>query len=81
MERIAIHDLTTNKITVRDRTSAEQIIVELERAAATAAEISPEDRVEAEMTAEPFKRAWVKRQAAKEGKTPRQIMNEMRDNA
>ena len=41
----------------------------------------PADVVEDMMTNDPFKRAWVKRQARKEGKTPRQIMDEIRAGA
>ena len=33
---------------------------------------------EQRMTDDPFTRAWVKGQARKEGKTPRQIMDEIR---
>ena len=41
---------------------------------------NPADMAEGQMKADPFMRAWVKRQAAKEGKTPRQIMDEIRNN-
>ena len=42
---------------------------------------TPADRAEDQMTTDHFMRAWVRRQAAKEGKTPRQIMDEIRSNA
>lgn len=42
---------------------------------------SSADRAERRMTNDPFVRAWVKRQAEKEGKTPRQIMDEIRARA
>lgn len=50
--------------------------------AKTAQEISDEetaekDAVEQAIKADPFKRAWIKRQADKEGKTPRQVLDEI----
>ena len=41
---------------------------------------NPANDAESYMTNHPFIRAWVKRQAQKEGKTPRQIMDEIRNN-
>lgn len=41
----------------------------------------PADEVEDEMTQNKFIRAWVKREARKESKTPREIMNEIRADA
>lgn len=37
------------------------------------------DEIERSIRADPFKRAWIKRQAKKEGKTPRQVLNEILD--
>ena len=41
----------------------------------------PADEAERKMTQDPYVRAWVRREARKEGKTPRQIMDEIRADA